>query len=156
MGDVMKRWMTAGAMTLAGLTAACSSSQSENLAANKADKGVAQDSCDPRHIRNTSGYPWTFSASNLNGKNVYFFGVAQNCKSPNGPCTIPPGSDVAIRYTSSTAATNGTWYITDLHGATRHFTYDNRTCPHIDPDGKGPVVFNDPANGDIHAWAPSW
>lgn len=140
------------AIGFAGLVAC----QSTAVEEGRSQKGSPEFSC-YRHIRNTSGYDWTFSVTARSG-NVYFLSDIPNCTSPNGPCTIPTGSDVSIQYTYFDAVTAGAWNITDLHGVTRSFGYTNKfnICPAISQRGRGPIVFNNPGNGDIHAWAPSW
>jgi hypothetical protein len=119
---------------------------------------TAAQACD-RHIYNKSAKPWTFSATNSIG-NLYFTQGLFACKSPkNGPCTIPPHTNVAIQYTTTAGLSNGTVYIRDWRGETRSFDYRGAAsnCPSISHHGNtGAVSVNDPADGDLNAWGDSW
>jgi hypothetical protein len=118
----------------------------------------AAQACD-RHIYNHSAKPWTFRATNSIG-NLYFTNRLAPCKSSkNGPCTVWARTSIRIQYTTTAGLSNGTIYITDWRGQTRSFDYHGAAsnCPSISHSGStGAVALNDPADGDLNAWANDW
>jgi len=111
-----------------------------------------------RHIYNTSGGAWTFSATNNYG-NLWFPTNLQSCTPKNGPCVVPPGTTIQIQYTQQAGYSSGNITITDQTGASNSFGYSNSIydCPRIQHSGStGAVSVNDPANGDMNAWANTW
>jgi hypothetical protein len=119
---------------------------------------TAAQACD-RHIYNHSAKPWTFRATNSIG-NFYFTTGLFACKNrKNGPCTIPAHTSIATQYTTTGGLSNGTIFITDWRGQTRSFDYRGAAsnCPSISHNGNtGAVAVNDPADGDLNAWANDW
>jgi hypothetical protein len=101
---------------------------------------------------------WSISATNSNGS-IYFPAGTIGCRNPNGPCLLMPGANLSMEYTTRESRSTGTILLKDVHNVVRGFSYDTGLalhCPHINPGGRGPVVFNDPGDGDIHIWGRSW
>lgn len=127
-----------------------------------------------RHISNHSQKSWTFQAFPSSG-NVWFYSDTSkrvglnetpagplDCKpnDENGPCSIAPGSYVAIKYTQSAGLATGSMHITDVNGVTKYWAYsspDVYQCPSIEHGGDtGAVSMNDPSNGDYNIEGNNW
>ncbi|QGP55765.1 hypothetical protein PsalMR5_03224 [Piscirickettsia salmonis] len=111
-----------------------------------------------RHIYNESESAWTFSAPGGSSQagDVYFLNT--DCPK-DGPCTIPAGESVKIKYTTTDGWSQGDMTVTDKTGHQKVFYYSGHygNCPGIDHSGStGAVSLNQPANGDWKAWGNTW
>lgn len=122
--------------------------------------GGAQAACQ-RHIVNTSSCPWWFGAKPGPGDVYFGDGTLADCTQHGGPCKVNPGQTIDLKFTTSNGAANGFIWIVDQNKAYWAPHYDNAgindKCPRIAHSGyTGAVSFNDPADGDLKAWACSW
>ena len=115
-----------------------------------------------RYINNHTSCPWTFRVPpETQYGNVYFGnGTQPNCTMVNGPCTVPGSTTLEIHYTYTRGSAQGVWNITDQAGVKKEFNYVNpvvEQCPVIKHVGNtGAIAVNDPADGDMSAWACTW
>jgi hypothetical protein len=111
-----------------------------------------------RNLYNVSPQMWRFQIYPSSGSDALMF---QDGVRWARDCYLLPGHGAEIYYVNAfwSAPMSGTMIITDRLGHAGSWVWSGNgfDAPAFQHDGStGAAVFNDPANGDVKVWAPSW